>query len=145
MGLIEDCWVCVKTFNGPGAALRLLLELGEVKGWGSGGGGVPNTTAGTVLLVGVCLGSGDPKLSFASRSNRLSFLELAASRSSSSSCSSMIFAVLVISFREDPLMCLEPRDGREGGVDTGVLDEDCSAELRGGVRGSVGTGTRVIE
>lgn len=57
----------------------------------------------------------------------------------------MIFAVLVISFREDSLMCLEPRDGREGGVGTGVLDEDCSAELCGGVRGSVGTGTRVIE
>lgn len=85
-------------------------------------------------------------MSFASRSNRLSFLELAAPRSSSSSsCSPMIFAVLVISFREDLLMCLEPRDGQEGGVDTGVLDEDCSAELRGGVRGSVGTGTRVIE
>lgn len=42
-------------------------------------------------------------------------------------------------------MCLEPRYEREGGVDTGVLDEDWSAELRGGVRGSVGRGTPVIE
>lgn len=85
-------------------------------------------------------------MSFASRSNRLSFLGLAAPRSSSSSsCSSMIFAVLVISFPEDPLMCLEPRYEREGGVDTGVLDEDWSAELRGVVRGSVGRGTPVIE
>lgn len=57
----------------------------------------------------------------------------------------MIFAVLAISFRADSLVCLEPRDGREGGVDTEVGDEDCSTRLGGGVRGPVGTGTRVIE
>lgn len=145
MGRGEDSWVCGGLFIGPGAALRL-LELAEVEGRGGGGGGVPSITAGTVLLVGVCSGSTGPKLSSARRSNRLSFWDLAAPRSSSSSsCSSMAFAVRATSFRADSLVRLGPKDGREGGVDTRVSDEDCLARLGGGVGGSEGTGTRAIE